>query len=109
MATPLQLDFPFASLDFPGRTVLYMHEIAERLGCSIDQLYKLADDGVLCAVDIASKGASRRELRVPIEAWRNFILARMTGPMRAHFLRTLPAAVRAELLAELTALATATA
>lgn len=102
---PLQLDFPFASLDFRGRTVLYMHEIAERLGCSIDQVYDLADDGSLVAVNIASQGASRRELRVPIEAWRDFILVRMTGPARRNFLRQLPPQVRAELLAELTALA----
>ena len=103
----LQLDFLFASLDFPGRSVLYMHEIAERLGCSIDQAYDLTEDGSLVAINIASAGASRRELRVPIEAWRNFILARMTGPIRAHFLRTLPPAVLAQLREELAALAEA--
>ncbi len=84
--------------------VLYMHEIAERLGCSIDQAYDLADDGSLVAINIASAGVTRRELRVPIEAWRNFILARMTGPTRSYFLRTLPPAVLAQLRAELAAM-----
>lgn len=102
---PVQSEFPFISLDFPGRTMLYPHEAAERLGCSIDQVYDLADEGAISAIDIASPGSRRRELRIPIEAWRNFIIARMTGPMRAHFLRTLPPVVLAQLRAELATIA----
>ena len=100
----LQTEFPFSSLDFPGRTTLYPHELAERLGCSIDQVHDLADEGAISAIDIASPGARRRELRVPIEAWRNFIIARMTGPMRRHFLASLPAPVFSQLCSELDAL-----
>jgi len=99
-----QLQFPFASLDFPGRTVLYMQEVAEKLGCSIDQVYDLADDGSLPAVNIASKGAARRELRVPIEGWRKFIIERLTGPMQLEFLRSLPRPTLRELQQELSRL-----
>jgi hypothetical protein len=109
MTAPLQLNFPFPSLDFPGRTVLYMHEVAERIGCSIDKAYTLVDDGSLAAVNIAGATATRRELRVPIECWRNFIVQRMTAPMpqTSEFLKSLPAAVRDELIRELRALSPA--
>lgn len=104
MGASAQLEFPFPSLDFPGRTTLYPREVAERLGCSIDQVHDLTDDASLVGIDIASQSASRRELRFPIEAWRNFILTRMTGPLQAKFLRELPPSVRAQLLAELIAI-----
>src|SRR4051812_37896536 len=98
-------EFDFPSLDFTGRAVLYMHEIAARLGCSVDLVYDLADDGSLSTINLASKGAQRRELRVPIEAWHRFVLERMDGPMRASFLRSLPQRTREQLRAELAAIA----
>lgn len=96
-----QLLFPFASLDFPGRSMLYPHEVAEKLGMSADHLHDLMDDGSLVGMDIASPGASRREMRIPIESYRNFIVARMTGPLRIAFLTTLPEATRRELVTSL--------
>lgn len=105
MATDVQSDFPFVSLDFPGRTTLTMDEIADRLGVTAQHVIDLVEEGALCpAVDLAGKGASRRLLRVPVESYRNFIVARMTGPARLHFLRSLPAAVLAQLRAELATL-----
>ena len=106
MPAALQLDFPFASLAFPGRSVLYLFEIAEKMGMSVDHLHDLITEGEINAIDIASKGAVRRELRIPVEEWRDFIVARMTikGPRRREFLRALPAKTRRELLAELQAL-----
>lgn len=94
-------EFEFLSLDFVGRTTLYPRELAERLGCSIDKIFDLADEGLLCAVNIASKGSRRRDLRIPIEGWRIFILARLTGPLRTEFLRSLPAPVLAQLRVEI--------
>ncbi|MBI5770809.1 MAG: hypothetical protein HZA93_23735 [Verrucomicrobia bacterium] len=99
-----QLQFPFASLDFPGRTLLYPHEIAGdkgRLGMSMDHFHDLVSEGVLVAIDIASPGAVRRELRVPIESYRDFIVARMTGPRRREFLTALPEPTRTTLIVEL--------
>lgn len=98
-----QLQFAFASLDFPGRVTLYPHEIAEKLGMSVDQVHDLVDDGSLVAVNIASSGAARRALRIPVEAYRNFILERITGPLRVEFLCGLPEATRRDLVRELLA------
>lgn len=98
-----QLNFPFASLDFPGRASLYPHEISERVGVSVDQIYDLVDDGSLVGIDISSKAnkSSRRSLRIPIESYRNFIVERMTGPRRFDLLRHLPKATLRELVREL--------
>jgi len=98
-----QLQFPFASLDFPGRTSLYLHEIAEKLGISVDQVSDLCDDGSLVAVDCSSKEtkSGRRALRIPIESYRDFITGRMTGPRRLELLRHLPKATIRELVREL--------
>jgi hypothetical protein len=96
-----QLQFPFASLDFPGRSSLYPHEIAARLGICVDQVYDLCDDGSLVGINVGSQSASRRSLRIPIEAYRNFIVARMTGPLRLDLLRHLPRATLRDLVREL--------
>lgn len=98
-----QLQFPFASLDFPGRASLYPHEIAGRVGMSVDQVYDLVDDGSLVGIDISSKAnkTARRSLRIPIESYRNFIVERMTGPKRFELLRHLPKATLRELVREL--------
>jgi excisionase family DNA binding protein len=106
MTTPAQADFPFVSLDFPGRTTLTVDEIAARLGVTAQHVIDLIEEGAMCpAVDLAGKGASRRLLRVPVETYRNFIVARMTGEARREFLRSLPAPVLAQLREELAALA----
>lgn len=98
-----QLAFPFPSLDFPGRVNLYPHEVAERLRISVDQVFKLVDDGSLVAVDLASKlnRSARRELRIPIEGYRNFVVARMSGPHRLDLLKHLPKAALRELQREI--------
>ena len=96
-----QLEFQFASLDFPGRTTLYPHEVAEKLGISLDQIYDLADEGELGVIDLASKGAGRRLLRIPLECYRDFVLRRFSGPHRDAFLRQLPKATLRELRREL--------
>jgi len=99
-----QLQFPFfASLDFPGRSTLMLHEIAERLGVTVAHLLNEVEGGELVACDFKAKGVSRRCIRVPVESYRDYVLRKLTGPMRAQLLKTLPRAVRAQLIAELQA------
>lgn len=95
-----QLSF-FASLDFPGRTVLTVAEIAERLNFTVQHILDLIAEGELTAINGAGKGASRSSMRVPIEAYRNFVVVRITGPMRAELLRVLPEPTRVALILEL--------
>ncbi len=97
-----QLQFTFASLDFPGRSSLYPHEVAEKLGVSVDQIYKLADEGAFAAIDLSSsqKISTKRLLRIPVESYRDFIVTRMTGPLRTEFIRQLPEATRIALVLE---------
>lgn len=101
-----QLAFPFPSLDFPGRVNLYPHEVAAKLNISPDQVFKLVDDGSLVAVDLASKlnRSARRELRIPVESYRNLIVTRMSGPHRLDLLKNLPRAALRELHRELAAM-----
>ena len=68
------------SLDFPGRTALYPHECASRLGCTNDHIYDLIEEGLLKAIDISGGNnlTNRRCVRVPIEAWRDFLTRRST-------------------------------
>ncbi len=96
-----QLQFPFPSLDFPGRTTLTVNEVAERLGVTDRHLMNLAEDGSFPGIDLKGAKATKRTLRIPIENYRDFIVSRMTGPERASFLRTLPRAALRDLHREI--------
>lgn len=96
-----QLQFPFPSLDFPGRTTLTAAEIAERLGFDEKHVRDLITEGELPGIDGKGKGATRGAYRVPIENYRDFVTARMTGPRRIELLRHLPKPVLRELVREL--------
>lgn len=102
MPAPEQLTF-FASLDFPGRTTLYLWEIAERLGCTVKHLLEQVDSGKLIGLDLKSKGVSRRAMRIPVECYRQYILSQCTGPSesRAQFFHSLPAGVRSDVIRSL--------
>jgi hypothetical protein len=97
-----QLNF-FASLDFPGRTTLGLDEIAERVGCTRQHLLNQIDEGKFTGLNIASQTTARRAMRVPIECYRSWVLACLTGPVdfKMRFLRDLPAAARRQLIQEL--------
>lgn len=101
---PQQLSF-FHSLDFPGRTVLYLWEVAQKLGGTVQHYLNLVDSGELVAIDTGSRanGRTRRMLRIPLEEYRNFVILRLTGPRRAEFIRQLPVSSRLELIEELKA------
>lgn len=96
-----QLAFPFASLDFPGRTTLGLGEIAKRIGCSVDHLLNECEHGALCGVDLKGAKATARFIRVPIESYRAYVLTRMTGEFRRNFIRDLPAHIKRELRREM--------
>lgn len=100
-STVEQLVFPFTSLDFPGRTTVGLAEIAQRLGCSVDHLLNEAEHGALKGLDLKGAKASRRNIRVPIECYRAYVLGHMTAEFRRDFLRDLPASVKRELRIEL--------
>ncbi len=89
--TPLQLEFPFFSMDFPNRATLSVREVAEKLGCSQRHVHDLIDEGKLGCINL-SPGGGRAFRRIPIEAYRDFILQNFSGDLRTQFLRTLPLA-----------------
>ena len=97
---PQQLDF-FPSLDFQGRTVLYMQEIAEKIGVTRQQVSNLADTGELGWLNVAANLDTRPCKRIPIEHYRNFIVRRMNGEMRMEFLGALPVMTLIELKTEI--------
>ncbi len=78
-------------------------EIALKLGCSVDHLLNECDHGALCGVDIKGAAASRRSIRVPVEAYRRYVLLRLTGEFRRDFIRDLPPHVKRDLRREMIA------
>jgi len=93
--------YPFPSLDFPGRTSLRLSEMAAKLGVSVRQLQKEVEQGVLTVLDVKGKQATQSCWRVPDESYRDFVIARMTGPGQAGLLRSLPEATLRLLAREL--------
>jgi hypothetical protein len=98
-----QTELPFASLDFPGRTILIAAEIAQRLGLTARHICNLVDSGELVAVDASSAGSSRRTIRIVAESYRQWLCKKLTGPahVRAQFLAHLPPDVMRQLASEL--------
>lgn len=95
-----QLTF-FASLDFPAdRVILTVAEIAEKIRYTVQHVLNLIETGELTALNGAGKYATRGSMRVPIESYRDFIVRRMTGPMRAEFIANLPESTRTALILE---------
>jgi hypothetical protein len=96
-----QLQFPFPSLDFPGRTTITLTEMANRIGVSADHLLNEVEHGALTGCNFKGVHASRRNVLVPIETYRAYVVAHMTGPFRTDFVRDLPKAVLLQLQAEI--------
>lgn len=84
-----QLEFPFYSLDFPERFTLKVGEVAERLGVSEQHVLNLIDEGEFGSLNLAPNRA-RKLVRIPLEAYRDFILRAYSGDVRKRFLRSLP-------------------
>ena len=70
--TAIQPDFP--SLKFEGRTVLYVFEVAHKLGITEQHVIDLIEEGKIRALNIAGKNSiGRRYYRIPIEAYEDYI------------------------------------
>jgi hypothetical protein len=102
---PEQLQFPFASLDFPAdRTAITVKEFAARLAYTEKHVADLIAEGALGAIDGRGLGASRSSYRIPIESYRKFVMERLTVPAeQARILANLPVATKRELIRELQA------
>jgi len=99
-----QLQFPFASLDFPGCPLLRTQQVAEKLGITLQHVLDLIEEGKLTALNLSGGGnrTDRRCLRIPIESYRNYVLACLTSPYeRSRLLRDLPRATLREIMVEL--------
>lgn len=93
--------FPFPSLDFQGRTTIGLGEIAAKFGCTVSHLLNECESGALCGLDLKGAKATRRNVRVPVESYRAYVFARMTGSFHRDFIRNLPRKVQQELLIDL--------
>lgn len=67
----------FDGLLFPGRRVLYVGEVAERLRVTIQHVIDLIDEGQLDAINLG--GAGRRHYRIPVEAYERFLKTRCSA------------------------------
>lgn len=89
-----QKEFIFPTLDFEGRVALTVDECARKLHCTPKHVLDLIDEERLLAIDISGAGnkSRRRTCRVPVEAWRDFLLKSATGPYDHSPLKQLPTA-----------------
>lgn len=98
-----QPEFPFASLDFPGRTTLTVAEVARRTGFCTRHIEGLIDVGALVALNGASPHATKRALRIVVESYRDWVVRGLTGPaqIRSYFIARLPEDTKRDLHNEL--------
>jgi len=89
MPNAVQLGLPFACLDFPDRDSVTVWEIAAKLRVSRQHILGHIDAGTLTAVD-TKVVVSRGNYRIPIDEYRRWLIARLTGPARREFFAELP-------------------
>lgn len=100
-ADQLQFAF-FACLDFEGRANLGVREVAHKLGYTPRHVIGWIDLGELAAFDgRGKKTTSRAAWRIPIDAYRDFVRSRLTGPGHRAFLAALPKATLREVRREI--------
>ncbi len=90
---PLQEELPLSCLHssklFPGRTTLYLREVAKALSMTLQQVVDLIEGQQLAAIDISSGAfhpvenpmgnkTDRRFYRVPVAAFDEFVAKRST-------------------------------
>jgi excisionase family DNA binding protein len=64
-------DQDFGALLFPGRRMLYIREVAERLRIAEQQVRNLIEEGKLGAVNIGTH--ERKFWRIPVEEYERFL------------------------------------
>lgn len=85
----MQDEFPFPSLDFPGRTVVTVAELAAKIGVTEQHIVNLIEAGELAGLDTGRKGLGRGWYRIPLESWHAWILGRLSAPVSANPLHSL--------------------
>jgi excisionase family DNA binding protein len=99
---PEQLQFPFPSLDFPGRVSLRVEEVAARLNITRKHVTDLIAEGKFVALDHRGLGSRRATYRIPIESYRDYVAGAVIDPTeRFRLMRSLPRATLIELQREL--------
>lgn len=73
--TPQQLDFG-AMLFGSGRTVLYVSEVAEKLGLTEQAVRDMIESGELGAVNVAGSTETRKYWRIPVPEYEKFLKQR---------------------------------
>jgi len=69
---PQQLQF--GTLLFPGRTVLYVSEVAERLAITERHVLDLIEEGKLRAINVGGENVSgRRFYRIPVHWYEDYL------------------------------------
>jgi hypothetical protein len=74
------VDDVLGDLTFPGRSVLYVHEVADKLRCCQQHILDLIDEGRLPAIEMTGSGnkTARRSLRIPAAGFRLFLARQRT-------------------------------
>jgi len=75
-----QASIVFPSLDFRGDKALTIDAIEEVLMLTSKHIANLIDGGALHAIDVRAAASKRHAYRVPIEAYRQYINARVCRP-----------------------------
>ena len=75
MTEPEQTDFN--ALLFPGRKMLYVAEVAERLELTEQAIRDLIDEGQLHAINVG--GGDRKFWRIPVPAFDRFLKQRSSA------------------------------
>ena len=62
---------------FPGRTTLFVGEVARALRVTKQHVVNLIDEGFLSAIDVASGPlAKKRSLRIPVSSYDSYVRSR---------------------------------
>lgn len=80
---PAALDstlFPWPASDLKGQPVYLVEEVSAVLEITPKHVGQLIAEGELMAVNVRSEEASRSCFRVPVEAYRAFVLRRIVKP-----------------------------
>lgn len=81
-ATAHQDELPLFSVlshnRFPGRSSLYVHEVAAALEITVPHVISLINEGLLDAVEVTGKGnkTSREHWRIPVSAYDDYLRRR---------------------------------
>jgi hypothetical protein len=93
----MQTEFPFSSLDFPGRVTLRVDEVAKKVDVTSEHVRSLIDEKIILGV-INVRGAGQHQRghwRITLEGYHHWILTANNGIPPTNLFRRLCEAVRA--------------